>query len=69
MVVQITNILLIQEVECLFNGVALLIMAMNVVLGSVGKGSLAMVGLTALATLVKDGHVSVHLHHLRKDIN
>ena len=42
-----------KKLNALFNGVALLIMAMSMVVGSVWKESLVMVGLTALATLVK----------------
>jgi len=42
-----------KKLNALFNGVALLIMALSMVVGSVWKESLAMVGLTALATLVK----------------
>ena len=42
-----------KKLNALFNGVALLIMAVSMVVGSVWKESLTMVGLTALATLVK----------------
>jgi len=42
-----------KKLNAIFNGVALLIMAVSMVVGSVWKESLAMVGLTALATLVK----------------
>ena len=53
MVAQITNVYRFRKLKALFNGVDLLIMAVSMVVGSVRKESLAMVGLTALATLVK----------------
>ena len=42
-----------KTLNAIFNGLALLIMAVNMVVGSVWKESLAMVGLMALTTLVK----------------
>ena len=62
-----------------FNVVTLFILALSMVVGSVWKESFAMVGLTGCSDIcqrmerfqeifTQDGHVTVCLHDLRKDI-